>query len=644
MSAIAGIYNKNQQQIPTEFGQALMNSLSKFPADDIRTLEKENVFLGCHAQWITPEHVGETLPYYDHDRKLAITADAVIDNRNELFEMLQINKFLREGMSDSELILYSYHKWGENCPKYLIGDFAFMICDELQKKLFGARDFSGSRTLYYNQNQSQFSFCTIIEPLLSLPGTKKVLNEEWLAEFLAISSVIETVDTFTTPYKGIKQLPPSHSITVVNNEVSLKRYCILQGEKLKLKTNEEYEEAFNEVFHRAVEDRLRTHKKVGSHLSGGLDSGAVVSFAVNSLRDKNKTLHTFSYVPPKDFYDFTPKYRVADETSFIKSTVSYVGGIKDHYLDFKSKSPLDEVDTFLEILETPYKFFENSIWLKGIFEKAQEKNIGILLNGGRGNMTISWGPALEYYGVLLKRLQWVKLLKELRLYSNNLQVNKSRSLSYVIRLAFPQINKVSPKVDKYHSLTLINSEFAQRTDVFNNIKSHGIDENKATLPNIFEQKKSHFEELFHWNATNTMGTKLSLRHSIWKRDPTNDLRVIRFCLSVPESQFVQKGLDRALIRRSLKGKLPEDIRLNQLYRGVQGVDWVHRMTPAWNMFVDELEELKNDNHIFEYLNEKVVNSAIEKVKDGPKPEYALDPYFRIAIRSLIVYRFLKKFN
>ena len=121
-----------------------MRALEKFPADDIRVWHNENVFLGCHAQWITPESIGEPLPFYDSERQCTITADAIIDNREELFERLQVERSKRKTMPDSQLILLAYYKWGEDSPKYLVGDFAFMIWDERKKKLFGARDFSGS--------------------------------------------------------------------------------------------------------------------------------------------------------------------------------------------------------------------------------------------------------------------------------------------------------------------------------------------------------------------------------------------------------------------------------------------------------------------------------------------------------------------
>ena len=148
MSAIVGIFHMNGEPISIEHSNGMIKSLEKYPADDVQIWIKGNIFFGCHAQWITPESVGEKLPYYDHDRKLAITADAIIDNRDELFDKLNIEKSKRSLLTDSELILLAYYKWGEESPKYLVGDFAYMIWDEREQKLFGARDFSGSRTLY----------------------------------------------------------------------------------------------------------------------------------------------------------------------------------------------------------------------------------------------------------------------------------------------------------------------------------------------------------------------------------------------------------------------------------------------------------------------------------------------------------------
>lgn len=644
MSAIAGIYNYNQEPIQIENGYRMMFDLEKFPADDIQTWHQDHVFLGCHAQWITPESVGERLPYYDFARKLAITADAIIDNRDELFDKLQIERERRAKMPDSELILLAYHKWGEESPKHLIGDFAFMIWDERKQRMFGARDFSGSRTLYFQRTSNRFIFCTIIEPLLSLPGVEKKLNQQWVAEFLAIPLTTDALDCFSTVYENIEQLPPSHSITVANGRVHFSRYCTLtKGKTLKLKSNNEYEEAFREVFSLAVRARIRTHRQVGAHLSGGLDSGSVASFAARALKNENKQLHTYSYVPVDDFTDWTHKGRFANEKPYIQSTVDYVGNIKENYLDFKGLSPLSEIDDWLDTMEMPYKFFENSFWLKGIYEKAHQEGVGVLLNGQRGNWTVSWGPALDYQAILMRKMKWIQLHHEAKQYSLNMGTGRKRVLSLVGKKAFPFIGRmITPKEAEFPSL--INPDFAQRINVHAKIHEHGFDRMDYSNQSAYEIRKNQFEQLYYWSLNGTIGTKLSLRYSLWERDPTNDLRVARFCLSVPEEQYVQNGVDRSLIRRATKDYLPDKVRLNQRTRGVQGADGVHRMAPSWDAFIHELEQLIQNPMASEYLNMKELQSGLAAIKSAAKPQYVYEFGFRILMRGLIFSRFIKSFT
>jgi asparagine synthase (glutamine-hydrolysing) len=642
MSAIAGIYHFNDEPINLEHGRRMMKNLEKYPADAVQTWHSEKVFFGCHAQWITPESVGEKLPYYDRDRKLAITADAIIDNREELFERLQIDKRKRNEITDSELILLSYHKWGENSPNYLIGDFAFMIWDEREQKLFGARDHSGYRTLYYYHNNNLLAFCTTIETIITLPYVEKRLNEQWLAEFLALSLLIDTVDAKMTPYRNINQVPPFHSITIKNGNIKLNKYGKYFPEKdLKLKKDSEYVEAFQDVFQQAVKSRLRTHRNIGSHLSGGLDSGAVVGFAVKELKKENKKLHTYSYIPPKDFVDFTSKRLMADERPLIKKTVEYVGGIVDHYCDFEGKSSYTEIDEMLDVNEMPYKFIENSFWLKGTFEKAYQEDIRVLLNGDVGNSTVSWGNALNYYANLLKKLKWIKLSQELNQYSRNVGGARYGNLPTITRAAFPKLNKIVSGNIEESSSNIITLDFAQETGVFEKLKQYGIDHTGLlSITDLYEQRRMIYEGIHPYNASNSFYAKLSLKYSIWKRDPTNDLRVVRYCFSVPEEQYVMNGLDRALIRRSTENILPDEVRLNQKIRGIQAADWIHRMVPQWDQLIGEAEKLVRDDRMFKYVDVNEINSALNRCKVGPIREDISNLDYKILTRIIVLYRFL----
>lgn len=643
MSAIVGIYHMNNEPVSSEHGLGMLKALEKFPADDIQVWKKENIFLGCHAQWITPESIGEQLPYYDDLRQLAITADAIIDNRDELFSMLQVNYADRKNMPDSQLILLAYSKWAEETPKYLVGDFAFMIWDEKERKMFGARDFSGTRTLYFFKSEQRFTFSTTIKALLSLPYIEKKLNEQWIAEFLANPGMFESVDTSSTVYNSIQQLSPSHSISIVNGTLTLKRYCHLsEGKKLKLKSNDEYVEAFREVFQKSVQSKMRTYMKVGGNLSGGLDSGSVAAFAAKELRKKDQQLHTFSYVPVDDFVDWTHKSRIANEKPLIESTVNYVGNISPNYLSFSERNPYLEIDEWLETMEAPYKFFENTYWLRGIYEEASHQGMGVLLNGQRGNWTISWGPTFDYYALLIKKMKWIRLTQEMTKYMHHIGTGRRRILSIVNRKLFPRLYE--RKIDENLDFPIfINKNFAERTNVLEKLKQHAIDPRGRVGSNAYKIRMQQFHRLYYWNTTGTYGAKLSLRYGLVSRDPTNDLRVIRFCLSVPEEQFVQNGLDRALIRRATEGYLPDNIRFNMLKRGIQGSDGVHRMKPIWQEFSDEFKELKNNPLIKEFLDINVIEKCINLVKNDPKPEFAFEFEFKVLMRSLIFYRFLKSF-
>ncbi|MCL6571513.1 MAG: asparagine synthetase B [Bacillus sp. (in: Bacteria)] len=649
MSAIVGLYHFNEEPINPVQTNNLMKSFQQYPADCVHTWNNDNIFLGCHAQWITQESIGEMLPYYDYQKKLAITADSIIDNRDELFDRLQVDRTERKGISDSQLILLAYYKWGEEVPKLLIGDFAFMIWDAEKQKLFGARDFSGTRTLYFYYDQSRFVFSTIIKPLFQLPYIKKNLNEEWLAEFLAIPGMIEAVDMQSTAYKTIQQIPPSHSITVKNGRVSLSRYSTIEAEdKIKLKSNEEYEEAFREVFNEAVTARLRTFGKVGSHLSGGLDSGTVVSFAAKALEKENKRLQTFSYIPEESFIDWTPKYYIPDERPFIKETVNFVGNITDNYLNFSGKSPLEEVNDSLELMEMPYKFFENMFWLKGISEEAHNQGIKILLNGARGNHSISWGSwklTMEYYATLFKRLKWLHLNHELNQYCLNNKTGKRVMLPLIAKKAFPFITRKDTNSDQfeYQFPSFINPVFAQKTKVFNKLQEYGINDSGVLGNNLNEHRINHYNRLFVWNKSGTATTKLSLRYSLWDRDPTNDIRVIRFCLALPDEQFVQSGIERSFIRRATNGILPDKVRLNQHIRGVQGADTIHRMSVNWSPFIDEIMQICTDPIASEFLDIEVLKKSLEKIGNEPRPEFVWADEFKVLTRSLIIYRFIKNF-
>ena len=102
MSAIIGFINLNGENINEAIGNEMVEKLNIYKLDSIKTMKKNNVFMACAMEYVTPESVNEVLPYYDEENKIMITADAIIDNRDELFKLLNVNN---HQISDSQLIL-----------------------------------------------------------------------------------------------------------------------------------------------------------------------------------------------------------------------------------------------------------------------------------------------------------------------------------------------------------------------------------------------------------------------------------------------------------------------------------------------------------------------------------------------------------
>jgi len=175
-------------------------------------------------------------------------------------------------IDNHEDILSAYERWGEDCVKHLIGDFAFAIWDG--EKLFCARDHFGVKPFFYTHVGGSFNFSSTLNELR--PGVSNTLNEIAVGDYLLFGV---NQDNSTTIFRDIQRLPPGHTLTVANNEIKIRRYWTpsLPAE-VRYHDSESYVEHFSELFSRAVKDRLRTDG-VAISMSGGLDSTSLAAIA-----------------------------------------------------------------------------------------------------------------------------------------------------------------------------------------------------------------------------------------------------------------------------------------------------------------------------------------------------------------------------
>lgn len=646
MSAICGIYYCDGRPVIPEISAAMMEELSLYPADAVGIWEKGQVFLGCHGQYITPESVGETLPYHDALNGLTITADAIIDNRIELFQKLGIDQGKESMMPDSLLILQSYQKWGQDCPKYLVGDFAFAIWDEKRREVFCAADHTGTRSFYYYHQGELFAFSTVIKPLFALPEISKAYNEIWIADFLAMPSVIHQLDPELTLYQNVYMLPAGHTLTIGSSGVRKQIYW-QAGElpELHLQSDGEYEEAFLEVFGEAVRCRLRSIRPVGVMMSGGLDSSSVACMAARELGRRNQRLQAFSALPMIGYRDWLPAGGLADEMPYIEAVKEYTGNIDVTYCRSEGRHSLSDTDRLVAMLEQPYKIVENLFWIDSIITTAQKNNIGVMLSGGAGNVTISWGDYSPYLLSLLRSGQMRQLFSEswriAKRYHHPLQVLFTlfqTLLPYEMQKNLKKLKDRNwPKGLK--ELSPIHPEFERQISVKERFQRFEYDPLFINRLDSLEARKKHLRPDF-FSHLGVITTKQNLASGVALRDPTMDKRVIEFCLSLPERQYVRNGWDRFLIRRAMTGILPDKVRQNDTVRGNQSADMAQRLQPYWPEIADEISTIGLRDTERKYLDiDRIKNSLknFSRVNDDASDNSSL----RMLIRSLIFSRFLK---
>jgi asparagine synthase (glutamine-hydrolysing) len=149
MSAIFGVYNLDGKPVSPQLLEKMSNILKHRGTDNSGVWSDTSIGLGHRMLGATPESQNEKLPHVSIDKSLVITADARLDNREQLIDLL--SPFAKDDslITDSELILSAYKKWGDGCAEHLLGDFAFAVWDTLQQKLFCARDHFGVKPFYY---------------------------------------------------------------------------------------------------------------------------------------------------------------------------------------------------------------------------------------------------------------------------------------------------------------------------------------------------------------------------------------------------------------------------------------------------------------------------------------------------------------
>ena len=566
MSAILGIFYLDGRPAEEATLRRMLPTLSHRGPDGSGLWVGDSIGLGHLMLWTTPESTKERLPYADRDSGLVITSDARVDNRDELLQLFNRSGRPAEEVSDSYLILRAYERWGTRCVEKLVGDYAFCIWNPREQQLFCARDpFATKHFYYYHRPGVAFAFASEIKALLSLPFVPNEINE--LAVAYHLLPIYD--DKSITFYKGISRLPASQCLTIRRSGIAFSpSWKPDLSRELRLRSDDEYAEAFREVFQEAVSCRLRSCFPVGSMLSGGLDSSSVTCVAGQLLaRQGNGPLKTFSAVWPS-LADAHPKI---DERRFMNAVINK-GGFDPHFLHLDRLSPLTDWETINwhedQPLSAPNMYMD---W--AIFKAARENGVRVLLGGTDGDTVVTYG--YQDLAALVRRGRWVKLLRETHKLSRNRR-QRSHSLERLlwihgVRPAIAEIARHLSRVLRRRSPTAVNDsallqclserplsvEFAQRID----LNEHASNLFTELTSPLQTPREIHWADISSGNWAYILESfeKAAAAHQVEVRNPFFDRRLVEFCVALPPGQRLLGGYTRSILRRAMNNILPSEV-------------------------------------------------------------------------------------
>lgn len=591
MSGIAGIYDLRGHPVNRIHLERMTNILAHRGPDGAGTWAEGPVGFGHRKLRTMPDSLQARMPLVSLDGLLVLTADARIDNRDDLISSLGLADTVGEDITDNQLVLAAYQKWGDCCPKNLIGDYAFAIWDGRERSVFCARDHFGIRPFYYYQTDQVFVFGSEIKALLSLPGVPRELNE--LRVGYHLTGTIE--DKAITFFEGIYRLLPGHSLKVSSTGMRRLGYWSLDpNRELHLRSDHDYSEAFRELFVEAVRCRLRSSVPVGSLLSGGLDSSAVTCIAQDLLlHDHGNRLATFSAV-----FDAFPE---CDERSYTEEILG-LGRLQSHLMFVDELSPFDDLKRVFHHTDEPFSAPTFYIpW--GLFRTARERGVRVLLDGLDGDTAVHHGVArlaelaaagqwavfaaeakaiakhenlpsvpfmIKQYGMpyltqLAKRGKWGRFIRETAAFAEQFGIKRSQAMWYCgpVPLALDPIRNFwnafrSPHGYQQGVNEIINPAFAERISLYDNFEA--MMEHRAMLPQTSREEHLMFLKSGLIPYAFELADKASMAFSIDNRHPFTDRRLIEFCVALPPEQKLQRGWSRMILRRALAGTIPESIR------------------------------------------------------------------------------------
>ena len=484
--------------------------------------------------------------------KYVVCTDMTLYNRNELINRLDHNPDPQQ-LCNSELLIRAFEKWGFRCVDYLSGDFAFALWNKEKQELFCARDKMGVRPFYFTENRGGIFFSSSLKMMEHLSDRANPLDEEFFLDTL----VTMISDKSLTTMNGVFRLPPAHLLIYRQGNISVKRYWEPDSEqKIRYRNENDYTDHFRELLIKAVKNRCKEAGSIGSELSGGLDSTTTTCIAADYASEHNISFAAFSNTLPENHGT-----QIRDEREHIQKVLSWKH-FRWEEVNWLKTDILSMLDYSMSIQGafTQQRFH---IFNQGIYEAAGNEGVYALLSGFGGDELVSARTGVAWNDLVAEG-QWIQLCNASG-KNSFLPVRIIRAIKHILHY-YQKKNRpreITSGVFNPDMLTrrfenlALQPEFSEKNQLKERYFHKHERLTEITLARRQVQKISHPHVSQRMEYSNTA----AIQYGIQYRYPLLDVPLIQTTLSYPAWVKNQPGTDRVLFRNSVKGLIPEEIRL-----------------------------------------------------------------------------------
>jgi asparagine synthase (glutamine-hydrolysing) len=641
MCGIAGIFNLDGAPVALDSLRGMIRMLSHRGPDDTGLHAEHGVGL-AHARLSIIDLLGGKQPMPNEDSSLWIIFNGEIFNYVELREELRAKGHRFATRSDTEVILHLFEEEGEDCVRYLNGQWAFAIWDSQRRRLFLSRDRLGVRPLFYTQVNKAFLFGSEIKAIFARPEVTREIDVHGLDEMFTYWCTIPP----TTLFRNIHELPPGHSMTVDASGTVVRPYWDNQFESESGDVTPSREQAYADELLQLLIDatqiRLRSDVSVGAYLSGGLDSTVTTALVTKYT---NARLRTFSVA--FDDAEF-------DESSFQADAVRFLD--TEHQEIRCSKNQIGEV-------------FPDVIWHseKPVLRTAPAPMylLSRLVRKCGYKVVVTGEGADEVLG-------GYDIFKETKIRRFWESQPDSRMRPALLRRLYPYLQNVQNQPDAYRKaffhinvdrdlqpffshlprwqLTArlkmffsdaVNAQIGAADD-FRNLR--------ALLPKSYSSWDSFCQAqyletrfLLSGYILSSQGDRMAMAHSVEGRFPFLDHRLVEFASRLPVSLKMKVLNEKYLLKRCAAGLIPASVlkRRKQPYRAPEACSFLQ---PAARPYMEELlcpEQIRRDG-IFDERAVALLQAKFRKgTAIGIKDNMGL---VGIVSTQLLVHQFINHFE